>query len=175
MCFAGAKHVSNPAYRQRSLHPHFIYDCFSTLEVDGVEVTAMDANHCPGAVMFHFFDPRTGKTALHVGDFRGAPCVCDDTTLAAKLHMRPVDTLYLDTTYSKPNYVFLPQEDALQSLRDIVAFELDWEPKIVFVVGSFSIGKERAIEDIAEAADSQVLVGGRKHKMLQMCERNTKI
>ena len=145
-----------------------------------------------------------------MGDFRAAPCVVEDATLASKLHAHPIDTLYLDTTYSRPSYTFPPQPDALRILRDIVAKELASrtntarcatprrtphahahahthapqepvaptvlaarsqssvvrflasalrqarEPKTVFIVGSFSIGKERAIEAVAEAASSQV-------------------
>ena len=42
-------------------------------EVEGVSVTPLDANHCPGSVMFFFHDSKgTGGTALHVGDFRAA-------------------------------------------------------------------------------------------------------
>ena len=70
-----------------------------TVEVRGIQVTALDARHCPGAIMLHFHDPRAGSnapgaqgrrlgprpatcrggaqlcgyTALHVGDFRAGP------------------------------------------------------------------------------------------------------
>ncbi|KAI5631058.1 DNA cross-link repair 1A protein isoform X1 [Phthorimaea operculella] len=52
------------------------------LMVDGIEVLAVDANHCPGALMLVFTLPN-GKTLLHTGDFarrpRWSPAQCSGT------------------------------------------------------------------------------------------------
>ena len=73
--------------------------------VEGVRVTPIDANHCPGAAMLHFHDTRTGATVLHVGDFRAAACLRSDSPLVSLLDQPPVTSLYLDTTYADPQYV----------------------------------------------------------------------
>ena len=83
--------------RQLGLSPHLLRTLpldTATLLPDGVRVTAMDANHCPGAVILLFELP-DGRRALHTGDFRYLPSMA----LNAALHALPLDLLYLDTTY----------------------------------------------------------------------------
>lgn len=71
----------------------------------GVEVTLVDANHCPGAVQFLFRLP-TGEKYVHCGDMRFSPKLLDNPLLAA---FRNCTAVYLDTTYCNPRFTFPPQ------------------------------------------------------------------
>nr|KAJ0216045.1 hypothetical protein LSAT_V11C300133400 [Lactuca sativa] len=81
-----------------------------------VEVIAIDANHCPGAVMY-----------LFRGDFGNMLYTCDfrwkvsskisemgKNMLLSALNNHKVDTLYIDNTYCNPSYSFPSREVAAQ-------------------------------------------------------------
>ncbi len=139
--------------------------------VQGVEVTPLNANHCPGAVMFHFRDRRSGRVVLHTGDFRASTGVCEDPQLRELLRQSPVDLLYLDTTYCKPAYTFPDQAEVCATMARITREELEREPQTLFVVGSYSIGKENAIEAVARAASSCALVSPDRARTLRLSGR----
>ena len=69
-----------------------------SLVVGGVEVFAIDANHCPGAVQFLFRTP-SGAGFIHSGDCRFCESMKSDETLQKFRNCR---ILYLDTTYCNP-------------------------------------------------------------------------
>ena len=91
----------------------------SSLLVDGVTVTAVCANHCPGAVMFLFAVPQADaskRQILHTGDFRFHPRMLAYPALAkVQLH-----TLFLDTTYASPKWCFPDQDEAVRIMVDIM-------------------------------------------------------
>ncbi|KJR81622.1 DNA cross-link repair 1A protein [Sporothrix schenckii 1099-18] len=101
--------------------------------IDGVRVTMIPANHCPGSAMFLFektMQP-TGRIhrILHCGDFRACRAHVDHPLLAAdtldaltkKKKQQRIDVCYLDTTYLNPRYSFPPQDDVVAACAALCA------------------------------------------------------
>ncbi|KAF2806698.1 DRMBL-domain-containing protein [Mytilinidion resinicola] len=99
----------------------------------GVQVTMIPANHCPGSSLF-LFEKVVGKgtnpkmqRVLHCGDFRACrahvehpllrPDVLD--AVGGKTGQQKLDVCYLDTTYLNPKYAFPPQEDVIKACADM--------------------------------------------------------
>ena len=140
-----------------------------------VTVTLLDANHCPGAVMFLF---EVGKrTILHVGDFRwsrDAMLIQDPASPLHKIVSQTValDELYLDTTYCNEKYHLPPQSDTIKAT--IETFEKELErckksnppKKTLHLFGAYTIGKEKIYLSVAERYGLKVYVDKSRYKIL---------
>lgn len=100
----------------------------------GVEVTMIPANHCPGSSLF-LFEKVVGKgknpklhRILHCGDFRACPAHVQhpklrpdivDTVTGRNLARQKIDVCYLDTTYLTPKYAFPSQADVIKACADM--------------------------------------------------------
>ena len=104
-------------------------------------VTAIDANHCPGAVMF-LFEGYFGKI-LYTGDFRWSDQMEADLFCCNLGHL---DVLYLDNTYCSPKCVFPSREEAKTQILDILNRHKNHD----IVIGLRSLGKEDILLTIAE-------------------------
>ena len=116
-------------------------------------VTALDANHCPGSVMF-LIQLTSGHTSLHTGDFRATPEM--ESLPEFWQSSFKVDTLYLDTTYCRPEYDFPSQSDVIEKTIDLVRNFLSGRPNTVIMVGAYDVGKERIFKAIVEALDTKI-------------------
>lgn len=190
----------------------------------GVHVTMISANHCPGSSLFLFEkESSNGKLTklqrvLHCGDFRACqahiehpllrPDVLD--TVSGKNRQQKLDACYLDTTYLNPKYAFPPQQQVIQacadmclSLNKVRADESDgWEQmkreragqgmvkfvrkdcntdnpdqpqspqrgRLLVVVGTYSIGKERICTGIAKALKSKIYAPPNKQRICKALE-----
>jgi DNA cross-link repair 1A protein len=190
----------------------------------GVFVTMISANHCPGSSLFLFEkESGNGKSSklqrvLHCGDFRACqahlehpllkPDVLD--AVSGKNRQQKLDVCYLDTTYLNPKYAFPPQQQVIQacadmcvSLNKVRADDTDgWEqmkreragqgmvkfvrkdfnadnleePKspargrLLVVVGTYSIGKERICIGIAKALKSKIFAPANKQRICAALE-----
>ncbi|KAH8929267.1 DRMBL-domain-containing protein [Atractiella rhizophila] len=100
-----------------------------TVTVEGIKVTLLDANHCPGSVLFLFEGPHTNPSSpwskqpnrifryLHCGDFRASPEHLEHEAIKGK----KIDLVYLDTTYCNPKYVFPSQPQVIQAVSELIS------------------------------------------------------
>lgn len=136
--------TANLVRQQLRVDPKWVVDLEWEEKVEvpntqGVYVTMIPANHCPGSSLFLFekdidppknapstAKPRTQRV-LHCGDFRACPAhiahprlapeVVDSVT--GKLKHQRIDVCYLDTTYLNPKYAFPSQEDVITACADM--------------------------------------------------------
>ena len=93
--------------------------------IHGVKVTAVDANHCPGAAMLLFEAP-TGARYVHCGDFRGCPGMQQCPHLQRFVECEGV---FLDTTYCHPKHVFPPQSVSVEEVARLCEEYMAQQPQ----------------------------------------------
>ncbi|KAK4127060.1 DRMBL-domain-containing protein [Parathielavia appendiculata] len=100
-------------------------------ETNGVTVTMIPANHCPGSSLFLFEKTTPGRTQriLHCGDFRACPAHVEHPKLrpetvdaiTGQTKQQKIDVCYLDTTYLNPRYSFPPQHEVITACAELCA------------------------------------------------------
>ncbi|GKY93163.1 hypothetical protein MPSEU_000284300 [Mayamaea pseudoterrestris] len=136
-----------------------------------ITVTLIDANHCPGAVMFLFHV--CSRNILHVGDFRW-----NRETMQAQLALKPfmnaterIDDLYLDTTYCDAKYDLPTQREAIQAAIEVATREVESakqsKKKLLMLFGAYTIGKERIYLSVAASLGLKVYVDSRRMRILK--------
>lgn len=145
-----------------------------------VTVTLLNANHCPGAIMFLF---EVGKRViLHVGDFRW-----NYNIMSSQLPLRPycrkpwlgqestslrrIDDLFLDTTYCDVQYDLPTQEECIQAVIKVAEKEMrhsnpSKRSNVLMLFGAYTIGKEAVYMSVAKALGLKVYVDKRRHRIL---------
>jgi hypothetical protein len=139
-----------------------------------VTVTLLDANHCPGAVMFLFEigSNKSKKHILHVGDFRW-----NREFMMTQAPLRPfargevlLDEIFFDTTYCDPKYTLPSQKEAIEETikvakQEVARAELN-KSRILMLFGAYTIGKERIYLSVAESLGMKVYVDKRRFRIL---------
>ncbi|XP_074536669.1 5' exonuclease Apollo [Halichoeres trimaculatus] len=103
-------------------------------------VTLVDANHCPGAVMF-LFEGYFGSI-LYTGDFRYTPSMLREPCLRTNT---TIDILYLDNTNCDPNLTLPTRQRATQQIKEIIRSH----PNNDVVIGLYALGKESLLVELA--------------------------
>ncbi|KPP70696.1 hypothetical protein Z043_110455 [Scleropages formosus] len=115
-------------------------------------VTLMDANHCPGAVMF-LFQGYFG-TILYTGDFRYTPTMLREPCLRSHT---TIDVLYLDNTHCDPTRTLPSRQQATQQIKEIIRAHPGHDvvigegsrPQYSVSVSLCSLGKETLLIQLA--------------------------
>ena len=139
----------------------------------GVKVTMIPANHCPGSSLY-LFEKIVGKgknpkaqRVLHCGDFRACPAHVQhpllrpdivDAVTGRSVGQQKLDVCYLDTTYLTPKYAFPSQEEVIKACADMcVSLSKDrvdesdsWEQTKKERVGSGMVKFVRNTSDIVK-------------------------
>ena len=130
--------TGNLVRRQLRVDPKWVVDLRFEDKVEipntqGVEVTMIPANHCPGSSLF-LFEKTVGKgkapkvqRVLHCGDFRACPAHVQHPKLrpefldhvTGKLAQQKINVCYLDTTYLTPKYAFPSQEQVIKACSEM--------------------------------------------------------
>ncbi|XP_034581351.1 uncharacterized protein [Setaria viridis] len=134
------------------------------ITISGVNLTCFDANHCPGSIII-LFEPPNGKAVLHTGDFRFSSKMVNNPVLQSS----HIHTLILDTTYCNPRYDFPSQEIVIQFVIEAIQAEA-FNPKTLFLIGSYTIGKERLFMEVARLLQKKIYVGAAKLQILKHLE-----
>ncbi|EEY69548.1 DNA cross-link repair protein, putative [Phytophthora infestans T30-4] len=147
--------------------------------VAGVQVTFMDANHCPGSAII-LFRLKDGKTFLHTGDFRFNRKMLEYHALQSHIPtgsetidhngkivgLNRLDGVYLDTTYCNPKYTFPTQQVAIDHALELIDKHFK-QDKVLYLFGSYTIGKERLFMEIARKFQKKVCVSKTKLKIIE--------
>ncbi|KAG6821224.1 hypothetical protein H0H93_004046 [Arthromyces matolae] len=131
---------------------------------------------------------------LHCGDFRASP----RHVLHPAVKGKRIDHVYLDTTYLDPKYTFPPQPLVISACAELARRLAAGEPlgrtstmmdrwtgsshtlkqttaeKLLIIVGTYSIGKERIVKAIAHALNSKVYCDARKTAILR-CQADAEL
>ncbi|KAI9677866.1 MAG: hypothetical protein M1829_002363 [Trizodia sp. TS-e1964] len=231
--------TANLVKKQLRVDPKWVVDLefeqkFQVPDTDGVEVTMIDANHCPGSSLF-LFEKNMGKgktpkvqRVLHCGDFRACPAHLKHPLLRPDIidivsgkvtGQQKIDVCYLDTTYLNPRYAFPSQEDVIEACaamcvslsneridendawekmkkdragggmtkfiskdsttqeedghtikRPSISKPVNTRGRLLVVVGTYSIGKERVCLGIARALKSKIFAPANKRRICACLE-----
>ncbi|GAM90961.1 hypothetical protein ANO11243_090080 [Dothideomycetidae sp. 11243] len=156
---------------------------------NGVFVTMISANHCPGSSLYLYekvvgrgANPKTQRV-LHCGDFRACrahvehpllrPDVLD--AVSGKKRDQKIDVCYLDTTYLNPKYAFPSQEAVIKACADMCVSlsrraNAKHRGRLLVIVGTYSIGKERICLGIARALKSKIYAPAGKQRICRALE-----
>lgn len=124
-------------------------------------VTLIDANHCPGSVMF-LFEGYFG-VILYTGDFRYTRNMQQEPALKnAKL----INIIYLDNTNCSPQIVLPSRQQATEQIKKVIREH----PLHLVKIGTYSLGKESLLVELAQEFQTWIVVSPKKLELMELLE-----
>jgi len=136
-----------------------VLDFGETRELRGVAFTLLPAGHVHGSAQLHL---QTGDgSLLYTGDFKLRPGLSSE-----RIAWRAADTLIMETTFGKPEFVFPPTErvlaDVVEFCREALA---DGEVPVLL---AYSLGKAQEILCAVAAAGLTPMLHGAVAKLTRI-------
>lgn len=132
--------------------------------LNDTKIIPIDANHCPGAVIF-LFQFKNGKQVLHTGDFRA------NREMVESLNRWncQLDILYLDTTYLHTRRCFPSQQASIDFLLENTRKFLydNIGEKYLILCGSYLVGKEKIWKALAKTFNFKVWMEKERRKAFE--------
>ncbi|XP_076089753.1 protein artemis-like [Mytilus galloprovincialis] len=133
-------------------------------KIGTVEVTLINASHCPGSVMF-LFDGTEG-ICLYTGDFRWDS---QQITNIPALHdkngsVKHIDSLYIDTTFCHESSIYIPsREDSANAVYNLVKEWIGKGPNyVVHFKARTQYGHEHLMKEVSIKTGHKVYVSKEK-------------
>lgn len=138
--------------------------------VQDVFVTLIDANHCPGAVLFLFELPN-GMKYLHTGDFRASLDHINNPLIKDV----KFDKVYLDNTYGTNSiYSFPLQQEVCTKTIEAIKRKIEGDGmkrlaplNFLILFGSYLIGKEKIILAVSKEFNWKIYADERKRNIIK--------
>lgn len=126
-----------------------------------ITATLLDANHCPGAVMFLI--EGDGRAILYTGDVRAEPWWVNSITqnpllLPYTCGLRQLDCIYLDTTFATHDEPYRHFPTKAEGLKELLEKVRDCPPDTIFYFRAWTLGYENVWLALSNFLRSQVHV-----------------
>ncbi|OAL35746.1 hypothetical protein AYO20_04896 [Fonsecaea nubica] len=126
-----------------------------------VRVTLLDANHCPGAVMFLI--EGDGKAILYTGDIRAESwwvnsIVQNPVLLPYACGLKCLDCIYLDTTFATRDEPYSDFPTKAEGLRELLGKVMQCPPDTVFYFRAWTLGYEKVWIALSNILQSRIHV-----------------
>ena len=126
-----------------------------------IRVTLLDANHCPGAVMFLIEDD--GKAILYTGDIRAEAwwvnsVVQNPIILPYTCGQKRLDCIYLDTTFASHEDRYRAFPTKAEGLKELSSQVSKLNDDTIFYFRAWTLGYEQVWMSLCNTLDCQVHV-----------------